>query len=324
MTDLFVDFNLKSELEKLYKWKFTILGICLVSGALSALFTSPFFIQPLYKGQAAFIPPDLASLSTLDFGEFSYKGVLTGTEIDVDRTVHLITTPEIKDVMAEKFDLYHSYGLLPKGAKPELTTKNLYYDIWDDRVQVKFTEYTTIQINVLDEDPEKAARMANEIVKYADEYFELLSRRKVGLAEAKRTVSEMRARRDSFSTELTSLRTRYNIFHVDNLNDAVSQKLLKNVGPDFILNYDRLVSLEGYVLGMNAIINQLEREIFVREKNLRTYPTFTYVLSNATPNYQKVKPLRGVITITVVLSTLLVSCFVILAVTKKKNEVIPI
>jgi uncharacterized protein involved in exopolysaccharide biosynthesis len=146
----------------IYRWRKTILISLLLAAVISAL--ASFLITPKYKSTVTMFPAEDNSI-----GEHLMAGPITslinyGEEEDGEYLMQLLESSEIRNKITDKFDLWSSYGI-QKGAPQSKGYMNLAYS---EHVNVEATKFGSVNVTVLDKDPEKAAAIANEISELAD------------------------------------------------------------------------------------------------------------------------------------------------------------
>ena len=124
---------------------FMVIGVAAI--VLSAIFSSPFFITPKFKSSARVYPINLAVMST---------------ESETEQLLEIISSNDIKFRVFDSFQLNEVYGI-PK-EDPQYVTNML--SEYNSNVSAKKTEFETVELSVLDEDPVRACRMCDSIIHY--------------------------------------------------------------------------------------------------------------------------------------------------------------
>jgi predicted RNA-binding protein with RPS1 domain len=129
------------------------LHFCIIGAAaiiLSAIFSTPFFIKPLFKSTARIYPVNLATLSM---------------ESETEQMLEIINSNDIKFRMFDAFNLYDSYKI------DKNDPKHITYimDKYGKNVSSRKTEFETVEVKVLDYDPMRAARMCDSIIRFYNE-----------------------------------------------------------------------------------------------------------------------------------------------------------
>lgn len=131
----------------LLRWKKPIIISGVLAFALSAIFSSSFFIDPLYKSYSVVYPSNLNSYSD---------------ETPTEQMLQIFESNEIRDNLIETFDLGTHYGLdsTAKYYRTEL------YEQYADYISFSKTEYESVMIEVLDKDPQLACDLVKHLLKY--------------------------------------------------------------------------------------------------------------------------------------------------------------
>jgi uncharacterized protein involved in exopolysaccharide biosynthesis len=95
-----------------------------------------------------------------------------GDEDDVDKLLQVLNSGQIKTMIIKKFDLINHYkiNISEKGAYKKL------YNKLDDNLHINRTEYNSVVVDVWDEDPVIAAKMANTLGMLIDTVFNSMNR----------------------------------------------------------------------------------------------------------------------------------------------------
>lgn len=133
----------------------------------SVIFSSEFFIKPRYKSSVILFPTTNSSISKslLSENQFEKENILQfGEEEQVEQMLQLLNSDEIREKVIEKFNLMEHYRIDPDSRYPktELARK------FEENISFNRTEYLSVRIDVMDEDPKLAAIMANEIAAQLD------------------------------------------------------------------------------------------------------------------------------------------------------------
>lgn len=326
MNDLFVDFNLRAEWEKLWSRRMLIGGLTFGVALLSILATSPWFMQPEFKSTAVIFPPAISSITQLNFTENGYRGIEAGEVEDVDRLISLLQAPMLKDKMAQKYGLYPHYGFEDNREEGVKTASQKFYDSYDDKVQVKFTQFSTVQIDVYDTDSVLAAAIANDYIAYADSFLDAMSGRRSGIAFTEQEIKTISAEIDSTRDSVEYYRSKYQIYRVENLSDAVATYLYSGsrIKPEFHKHYDRAMALETQLFNLNLTLADMQKELYFRRKNLETYPSLLHVVNYAKPARVKARPKRTLILLGATGATFLFSCILVFLLDRKRRPSLPI
>lgn len=140
-----------------------VIGLFTGVAAVLAVVIS-FLLTPLYRSTAIVFP---AATSTVSFSEqrnAKASSMDFGEEEQAEQLVQILQSSRIRDQIVDQFDLMQHYEI--DGAD-----KNKYFKLvkeYNNHFFFVRTRFGSIQIDVLDRDPVKAADMANKIVELVD------------------------------------------------------------------------------------------------------------------------------------------------------------
>jgi Chain length determinant protein len=146
----------------IWRKRLTILivtGIAFVASIIIAISLTPLFkstaiVFPAATSTVSFSEQRNAKASSMDFGE----------EEQAEQLVQILQSSRIRNRIVTQFDLMNHYEI-------DANDPNKNYKLgkeWGEHIVFARTRYGSIQIDVLDVDPELASRMANKIVDLID------------------------------------------------------------------------------------------------------------------------------------------------------------
>jgi uncharacterized protein involved in exopolysaccharide biosynthesis len=146
----------------LWKKKKPILSATIVAIIASVIFSSELFIPPRFLSSVIMFPTTNSSISKslLSENSFEKENILQfGEEEQVEQMLQILNSDEIRERVISKFDLMKHYRIDTSGRYPntELNKK------FEENISFNRTEYLSVRIDVMDEDPNLAAEIANEI-----------------------------------------------------------------------------------------------------------------------------------------------------------------
>lgn len=153
------------------KWKHLLI-VCAV--ALIASLIISYCVPERYKSTVVLYPANSTSVSqTLATDENTERGLLQfGEKEEVEQMMQMLQSNDIRNRIIEKYNLIEHYRIDPD-------TKYLYtklYDKYEDNVKISRTEYTSVKVDVLDESPDTAAMIANDISQLLDTVYARMQR----------------------------------------------------------------------------------------------------------------------------------------------------
>ena len=164
--------NLNSEELLTFLWrKRKILIIVSITAFVLSIIGS--LLMPNYYMARAVVFPTQSN--SVDFNTNSRTSVVEfGDESDAERLLQVLISPEIRDSLTSKYDLYKHYDI----DTAESHSKFEFQKTYEENVVFSRTRYNSINIDVFDKDPETATDMANDIVRLVDTVFNRMIRQR--------------------------------------------------------------------------------------------------------------------------------------------------
>ncbi|MGN0032842.1 MAG: Wzz/FepE/Etk N-terminal domain-containing protein [Candidatus Limimorpha sp.] len=158
----------KSIIRILLKHKVAVIILLSAAIVCAVIFSSKIFISPLYKSIVTIYPSTTYSVSKaiMNTNGLIYVDPLEiGEEAQTDQMMQILNSGLIRDKIIEKYDLMEHYGI--KQESEYKLTKLL--KTYEERIKIRRTEYNSVNIIVLDTDPEISANIANDLAEMFDE-----------------------------------------------------------------------------------------------------------------------------------------------------------
>ncbi|MCQ2303800.1 MAG: Wzz/FepE/Etk N-terminal domain-containing protein [Bacteroidales bacterium] len=222
-----------------------VIIILIVAAILAVVFSSPFFITPLFKSSAVLYPTSSNSISKVLISTTfsSDKDIMNfGEDEQTEQMLQVLNSNKVRDKVIVRFNLMEHYNIDSNQKFPYTKLNKLY----DNRIKFRRTEYNAVKITVFDSDAKMAAQMANDIAEIFDSTMNQMQK-EVAL-KAFRIVEdeyfslckEMQMLEDSLNT----LR-KLGVFDYESQVEMLSQQLAIELG-------------KGNSTGVNAIQKQLD------------------------------------------------------------------
>ncbi|MDP1623077.1 MAG: hypothetical protein Q8M08_12150 [Bacteroidales bacterium] len=127
-------FNSKNIIDIVLKWKLQLVVVVIAAVLLSAFFSSPIFITPLYKSTCLLYPSNISPYSD---------------ESETEQSVQIFQSRDIRDSLVKKFNLAKHWGIDSAYTHFESTL------VWEysQRVRINKTPFEAVEIEILDQDP---------------------------------------------------------------------------------------------------------------------------------------------------------------------------
>lgn len=177
-----------------WRWRNQLVIVFLISFIGSAIFSSPLFIKPKYKSFAQVYPTNLQKYSD---------------ESATEQMLQMLESDIIRDAICSQFALDSIYDI----EKDDKFFKALLYKEYSENVHFNKTKHESVEIAVLDTDPERAFNIVNAILERFNIEVKRLQDEK--LKEAVSTIKEMMVIKSSeidyLENEINSIRREYGI-----------------------------------------------------------------------------------------------------------------
>jgi len=317
MTNFFDNQNL---LEIIWKWKKHLIVVGISAIILSAFFSSSIFIQPKFKSTARIYP----SNNIYKFSEESQS----------EQLLEMISALDIKLRVMDAFKLSDEYKISKQ--EPQYITTMLAE--FNDNVKFKKTEFETIEIQVLDSDPQRASTMCDSIISYLNQKVRALHRIKYEevVQISRRDYSIVCHEIDSVEAKLNFLRKEYQIVDYSTQAKEITKGMVK-VLADQKSNSSGGKQLEKWMnnfidKGGEYLLLDQEQKLLVYQKgdlkkkldeavsNATKKIIYGLRIDNPVPADKKSYPTRSLIVLISTLAALFVALLAILLLENKKNN----
>jgi len=187
--------------------------ICVAALALGFTFSGEWFIKPKFKSTAILYPSNLIPYSM---------------ETPTEQLLQLFQSADVRTMMVKGFQLDKHYGI-DTATKASRTRLNLAYE---ENVRVRKTEFESVKIEVLDEDPYMASRMVDSLISFVDQKARSLQRAKTKevVVIYRDQMARKKIQMDSLEAVLRQLRVRYGLLDYSAQSKEATKSYFKMVG----------------------------------------------------------------------------------------------
>jgi hypothetical protein len=202
-------FNSRHIIEILIKWRIQLAIVIVGTVLCSAIFSSPFFITPLYKSDAVIYPSNISPYSD---------------ENVTEQSVELLQSRDIRDSVVKKFNLVEHWEI----DSTSKIVKTLIQRAYKDRVVFSTTPYEAVKIEVWDPSPQTASDIVNSILDYYNLKVRKLQKDKFKevLGNYDFVLNKKKAYLDSLKLRADELGTKYGILEYSNQTREVMRAYL--------------------------------------------------------------------------------------------------
>jgi len=307
------NFNSVDLLIYIWKKRTILVGVGLIAGIASIIIS--LLITPMFRSTVIMFPASDASVSK-DLLSQNYSGRQSvhgfGEEEQAEQLLQILNSEPIRARIIEKYNLMEHYEIEPDTRYP-LTAL---YDQYRSNINFRLTEFMSVEIAVMDREPEYAANMANDISYLVDTVYN--SMKKERAREALRLVG--REYRDAVAN-LAALQDSMNL---------ISKQLTVGMktGGDSGNNLIRAISENGAMfLTMQNRVRyqaQLVSELSLRYKEARLEAeqnlSHRFVVEKAFPSEKKDYPRKSLIVIVSTLASLLFALIVLIIIDNVRSR----
>lgn len=208
MTNFFDNQNL---LEMIWKWKKHLIAVALLAMAVSFIFSSAAFIKPKFKSTARIYP----SNNIYVFSE----------ESESEQLLEIISALDIKLRVIDAFNLSEVYKI----SKSDPLYMTYMLSEFNENVSFKKTDFETIEIQVMDTDPNRASAMCDSIITFLDDKVRTMHRVKYEevVKIAKKDYAKLSQQIDSVEEKLDFIRREYRIIDYEAQAEEITKGMVK-------------------------------------------------------------------------------------------------
>jgi capsular polysaccharide biosynthesis protein len=314
----------------LYSWRKHLIIIAALASILSILFSSPLFITPLYKSSVILFPVSSNSVSKalLTDQPTAKSDILEfGEDEQTEQMLQILNSGIIRDKIVKKYNLIEHYGI-----NPNSKFKYTYlYKEYESNITFRRTEYMAVKISVLDKDPQVAADIANSISDLLDSTKNEMQKERAlrGFKIVEKEYLSLQSEISKLEDSLTKIR-QLGVFDYETQSEMMNQQLAIEIARGnqrgiAALN-EKLTVLANYGGAYVSIRDQLEHEkkqlsyLKARYEEAKVDATENlpqkFVVESAYKAEKKSYPIRWVIVLVAVISTLIISVMVIITIDK--------
>lgn len=291
----------------------TLLGM--IGGVVASL-----LITPLFKSESVLFPAITNSLAKAVLNELpsNRDDILgLGDDDDAEKLLQMLGSNTIRDRIIEKYDLYTVYDI-PR-EKP--AARHRVNETYKDRFRFERTRFGSVRVSVMDQEPERAAAMANDVVALVDTVW-----RNMAHERADKSLDMVRAKVARLNDELRQMEDSLRMLRLMGVHDYRSQteRFNEYLGQAIVRNDQRAInelerrfkqlaeiggaytSLEQRHTYELARHTALKKNLEKAEADLESRLPFSFVVDHAEPADKRSHPIRWLV---VLLST--VAAFVL-------------
>lgn len=147
----------------LYRWRKPILMVSIAAAVISAVVS--LLLKERYKSTVVLYAEQQHSFGAQLLEDVQKEDLLTfGEEEDAERLLQVINSDQVRNKIIEKYQLWQVYDI----QRDQRGANTLIAKEYQDNVSAELTKFGSVEVAVLDEKPERARDMANDIALFAD------------------------------------------------------------------------------------------------------------------------------------------------------------
>ena len=162
------NFNSVDLLIYIWKKRTILIGIGLIAGIASIIISLT--ITPMFQSSVIMFPASNASISK-DLLSQNYAGRQNvhgfGEEEQAEQLLQILNSEPIRSRIIQKYNLMEHYDISPDEKYPFTRLHEKY----KSNINFRLTEFMSVEISVMDSDPEYAANIANDISALVDTVY---------------------------------------------------------------------------------------------------------------------------------------------------------
>lgn len=309
-------FDNRNIIQLIVKWKYHLAVITIIAALLAVVFSSPWVITPLFKSVAVVYPHNINSYSE---------------ESETEQMLQLIQSRDIKDSVIKKFDLARHYEI-------DSTYKYFYTTLlweFDQRVSISKTMYESVEIEVMDKDPQMAANIVQAIIDFYNKKVRKIHNEK-WLEVVKIYGTQLTSKKqymDSLRVIMRDLGKNYGLYEYESQSEEITKGLLKTVMGSAQVNTREVENLNE---SMKEKGGELVTVVELLRNEARTYAdvkleyeqasrfytdkmTYINVVTPPFPSDKKSYPIRWLIVVVTVIATFFLALIIILVIENYKS-----
>jgi uncharacterized protein involved in exopolysaccharide biosynthesis len=299
---------------------FFLIGV--IAAALSSL--AALLMEEQFKSTVIMFATPQHSIGEQFYEEIKRNDLLEyGETEDAERLLQILNSDRIRTRIIEKYDLWMHYDINQSTAGAQ----SLLGKEYNSSVDARLTRYGSIEVAVLDRDPKQAADMANDIAFLADSVANRLrnERAQAALVYAGSSLNQVQTEIRDMENELGKL---YELgvydfaTQIEGLNEQYATAIAKGANANAEKIRKQMAEISTHANDFNKLSNLIEaayeREAILKKRfelmklDAETQMPSAFVVDYAAPADKKSKPIRWLIVVMSVASTLALALLILL------------
>lgn len=299
------------------KFHFVIVGVAVI--IVSAIFSGSTFITPKFKSTARVYPTNISVISE---------------ESETEQMLEIMNSRDIKLKMFDAFNLRDIYKIAEDD--PQFVTQ--LFDNYNKNVSTSKTEYETVEVKVMDEDPMRACNMCDSIIHFYNQKVGEMHRAKSWeMIEILQTLLKRKyIEYDTLKTHLNTIRKNYGLYDVNEqvpeitrgyMNALSTGKGSTSDGQKIQKLYDNITEKGSELFWLEKqtreAVNAIDSISKLRELHLMEFEkdiTYSHIVEHPIPADKKAYPVRWLIVAFSAFSAVFMALLVFLVLDYRNEE----
>jgi hypothetical protein len=329
------DFNLNGTnlVQMVWQRRYIFLAVGVI--AFFASLVVSFLITPQFKSTAVLIPSAATQASKDVFVASRAKGLTVfGDDEEVEHLLQVLSSETLRRHIVNKFNLFQHYGIDPNDrfAWHKVNTS------FSSNISFSPSRYRSVRIEVLDESPEMAAKLANGIVEAADSLARETKKKVAQMAlemleyHYQQTLGEAYRIDDSLTKVMKNgvldlpyqakEASKVYVEHLASANTSAAARV-ENYMAKLALDGARFTRYFNDVQYKSLQIKDMQENLHILRSEAQGKIPSQFVIDWAYPSDKKAKPKKMVIVITATLSAIFFAVFLFIIIDFFRKSINP-
>lgn len=306
----------------LFKWRYYLIGICFIATVASAI--ASYLIEEKFRSTVVMFATSQHSIGEQFYEDTKKNDLLEyGEKEDAERLLQIMNSERIRSRIISKYDLWSHYEI----SAEDPGARTLMQKEYDSNVSSRLTRFGSIEVQVLDKNPELARDVANDIAYLTDSVANQMRNDRAldafqyAKSSLEQVQEEIRLMEDSMGT-LYDLGIYDYITQIEGLNDQYATALAEGQPKRAEDIREKMVTISAHANAFNKLTNLLEaayeREAILKKRfdlmriDATSKLPSTFVVDYASASDKKAYPVRWLIVVMSVVSAFIFSVIAIL------------
>lgn len=310
------------------RWKKPLIWVSMAAAILSTLVSSPLVITPRFLSTAVFYPTTNNSISSalLTDNKVKNKDPLEfGEQVAAQQFVQILESDQLKARVIKCYQLFDRYKVSQDDPEKNYKIGKLY----EKYITVRKTPYASIEVSVLDIDPQMAANIANGIVLIADSI-----KTEVQRTVARQALSIIEQQYTNKVNEITDIENRMKeigrkgVYSFEDQSEAVTVLASKGASDSYIKKQQEALAEYGSEAhGLKSLLeyeteslSELRIKLEKSKVDVESTMSNVFIINHAQAADKKASPIRWLIVLISTIGSFLAACFIVLILEKYAHQ----